>query len=125
MTTTAYHRHTDGQTEQYNKSIIHLSLHNVGKYHEHWDTDFQPLTYAYNAQTHGTMKITPFRLVLAREPLAPAEIPQPSTVSSQQIKPFMSQELRATILDMICETRARYTQAAVRARRRYKANFDK
>lgn len=46
ITTTAYHRQTNGQTEHYNKTILSRLCHYISEHQDDWDTFVYPLTYA-------------------------------------------------------------------------------
>lgn len=68
LSTTAYHRETNLQTERYNKTIIARLRHYVAEHQKDWDHYIQSLTYSYDAQVHRSTGVTPFSLVLSMEP---------------------------------------------------------
>lgn len=63
LTTTAYHPQTNGQTELYKKVIVSRLRHYIDENQSDWDKYVQPLTYAYNTQTHRSTKVTPLSLL--------------------------------------------------------------
>lgn len=50
--TAAYHRHTNGQVEQYNRTLVASLRHYVSELQRDWDTYAQPLTNGYNTETY-------------------------------------------------------------------------
>lgn len=71
LKTTAYHPHTNGQTESYNSTISTRLLHYVAEHKADWDMFVQPLMYAYRNRAHRSTTATTFSLMIEGPPTEP------------------------------------------------------
>jgi hypothetical protein len=64
----AFHRETDGLSENSNKSVV-CYLHGFATHDQaNWDDHLQPVGYADNSSVHCSTKLTPFELHLGYDP---------------------------------------------------------
>lgn len=101
LITTNFHLQTNGQFERYNKTILNRLFHYKSEHQKDRDTFVQPLAYAYNAQTHGTTKTSPFNLTMTREPPAASGLLRPFHFPSHAKQSMTSMELRSALSDHI------------------------
>jgi hypothetical protein len=59
----AYHPQTDGQTEQFNSTLLQMLRSFVNKYHSDWAECIPALLYAYHNTVHAATGYTPHRLL--------------------------------------------------------------
>ncbi|GJP84892.1 hypothetical protein CLOP_g14939, partial [Closterium sp. NIES-67] len=76
----AYHPHTDGQTERLNQIVEHLLCAACKDEISKWDLHLPVLEFAYNNATHAATGQTPFFLCYGRHPLTPQQPNIPATV---------------------------------------------
>lgn len=65
---TAYHPQTDGQTEQFNSTLLQLLRCFVRKYHTDWTLHIPALLYAYQNTIHSATGQTPDFLLFGWSP---------------------------------------------------------
>ncbi len=68
--TTAYHPQTNGQVEQFNRTILASLRHFVADHPKEWDLYAETVAFGYNTQAHATTTLTPFDMVVSR-PILP------------------------------------------------------
>ena len=66
--TTTYHPQTNGQVDRFNRKILTGIRGFLADNTRDWPELVPMLTYAYNAQVHSSLGVTPFQLVLSRPP---------------------------------------------------------
>jgi hypothetical protein len=66
--TTAYHPQTNGQTERYNRTIVSALRKFCSDHPRDWDLFTDALTFGYNSHVHTSTGLTPFELVISRNP---------------------------------------------------------
>jgi hypothetical protein len=79
---TAYHPQTDGQTEQFNHTLLQMLRCFVNKYHSDWALHIPALLYAYHNTVHSATGFTPHRLLFGwcpRDIRAPLLSPEASS----------------------------------------------
>jgi transposase InsO family protein len=65
---TAYHPQTDGQTEQFNSTLLQMLRCFVSKYHTDWQHHIPALLYAYRNNVHSAIGYTPHFLLFGSSP---------------------------------------------------------
>jgi hypothetical protein len=65
---TAYHPQTDGQTEQFNSTLLQMLRCFVSKYHTDWSHRIPALLYAYRNTVHSATGYTPHFLLFGWSP---------------------------------------------------------
>ena len=64
----AYHPQTDGQTEQFNSTVLQMLRCFVNKYHTDWPLHIPALLYAYHHTVHTATGYTPHSLLFGWSP---------------------------------------------------------
>lgn len=86
LTTTAYHAHTNGQTERFKETIARSLRHNVNEHQNDCDAFVQSLPYAYSSQVYRSTNTTPLNLTLSRVLPAPADTSHASAIARNATK---------------------------------------
>lgn len=76
---TEYQPQKNGQAERYNSTIVLRLRHYVSEHQTNWNTYLLSLTYAYNAQMRGSIKLSTFSLALWRI------LPGPTIIVSKRL----------------------------------------
>lgn len=82
LTTATFHSQMRKQAGRYCKTIITKLQHHVEEHERHWPIYVQRLTYAFSPQVHRTINLTPFSLVLPRQPPEPTTFESPKAIST-------------------------------------------
>lgn len=107
---TAFHPQTDGQTERTNRTLEDMLRHYVDASHQDWDTHLAAAEFAINNSYQESIKTTPFRLNIFRDPSTPLTINRDSKVPA-------AQKLACEIEDDLLRARAALEQAQERQKR--------
>jgi hypothetical protein len=114
----AYHPQTDGQTEQFNSTLLQMLRCFVGKYHTDWPQHIPALLYAYHNTVHSATGFTPHQLLFGWSPQdlrAPLSCPDAKTSGDRDIEQWLrdrKSELKKAQLSMEAAR-----QAMIRARK--------
>ena len=65
---TAYHPQTDGQTENFHKTLLSMLRAFVDEYHSNWESLIPALLYAYHNTVHSATGYTPHHLMFGWTP---------------------------------------------------------
>jgi len=76
----AYHPHTDGQTERTNRTLEEMLRSYVGYEQNDWDSKLACAEFAINNSWQESVKNTPFFLNYGQHPLTPAKLELPEDV---------------------------------------------
>lgn len=76
----AYHPHTDGQTERTNRTLEEMLRSYVGYEQNDWDSQLACAEFAINNSWQESVKNTPFYLNYGQHPLTPASVQLPRDV---------------------------------------------
>lgn len=78
---TAFHPHTDGQTEVVNKTMVHLLRGYNSKHPQTWDESLPSLQFAFNRVIHSSTQKSPFSVwaIYRRVPLTCSVGDEPRT----------------------------------------------
>ena len=68
VNSTAYHPQTDGQTENFHRTLLSMMRAFVNKYHSNWEDILPSLLYAYHNTIHSATGYTPHRLLFGWTP---------------------------------------------------------
>jgi hypothetical protein len=68
MMSTAYHPQTDGQTENFHKTLLSVLKAFVNKYHSNWEECIPAALYAYHNTVHSATGFTPHQLLFGWTP---------------------------------------------------------
>lgn len=79
LTSTFNHRQLDGKPERGNRTLFTRVQFYIAEHQKDWDHIVEPLTNAFNTQTHSEMRPTPLSVVLARHLPNPMPFNQPTT----------------------------------------------
>ena len=79
-TSTAFHPQTDGQTERMNRTLEDMLRHYVSSRHDDWDKHLAMAQFAINNAYQESIKTTPFRLNIGKDPKVPTTTGQESKV---------------------------------------------
>jgi hypothetical protein len=100
--TTAYHPQTNGQVEQYNRTILASLRGYVAVLQDDWDDYTSAVTFAYNCRVHSSLGMAPLELALTRPPrsLSLQQNPRadertPSTIKLEFLESLKTLRLRA------------------------------
>lgn len=77
--------------------MMSLLCHQTSEHQHYWDTLYQPLTYAYNTQTHVSTQTTLLTFVLKRKPPAGTELARPSPFSSHQKSALTARDAKTAL----------------------------
>ena len=66
--TTTYYPQTNGQVEQFNRTVLAGLRRFASEDQKHWDVFSNAVTIAYKTQVHSSTGCSPFELVLPRPP---------------------------------------------------------
>lgn len=72
--TSGYHPQTNELVEKHNGTIANMIHHYATENGSDWGKSVQPLTFAYNASIHETMKHTPCFLMFGWNPVQPTDV---------------------------------------------------
>lgn len=116
-----YHPQTNGQVEQYNRTIMAILRNYVSEHQNDWDEYATSLTYAYNTAIYRSTGTTPFNLVLSNPP---ASFSLHHSVSEPS-KAVDKRELRDEYVSLL-ERAVRFARSLLRKTQlRYKLDLDK
>lgn len=73
LRTSAYHPHTDGQVEQFNRTLETLLTSFVNDRHNDWDLHLSMALFAYRNSRHASTGVSPFLAVHGREARMPLD----------------------------------------------------
>jgi hypothetical protein len=88
----AYHPQTDGQTEQFNSTLLQMLRCFVGKYHTDWPQHIPALLYAYHNTVHTATGYTPHKLLFGWSPRdlrAPLSCPDAKSCGDRDIEQWL------------------------------------
>lgn len=121
---TAYHAQSNGQTERYNQTLERRLRHFINEHQDDWDRFVQPLTYAYNTQTHRSTGTSPFSLVLSRHP--PSSIIETLREDAPALATLKgTREVRNAIIARMSAMFNSTDRRLYMAQKTYKDNYDK
>lgn len=120
LTTMAYHPKTNGQVEQYNKTIVTCLCHYIVENQRDWDMFIQPLTHACSTQVHRSTNTTPFSVVISRHPPGPAMLPEKRVLHTHVSQETTIQATRLALQERINELRARADKHARASEQQYR-----
>jgi hypothetical protein len=83
---TAFHPHTDGQTEVVNKMIVHVLRMYNSKHPHTWDNNIPYFQHNYKISIHSSTDHNPFQVGLQFQPLGPMDVALP--LASTQEEPY-------------------------------------
>lgn len=116
--TTTYQFQTNGQCEQFNKTLLEAVRKQVGDDSTDWDLHTSAITFAYNTQCHETTGVLPFDLVLLRS-LQPFQLESPSDIGSNTCRSAEEKWLKR--LEILSKKVSKESEKL----RIYKRTFDK
>ena len=78
VTTATYHPQGNGQCERFNRTLLAGLRSFVSEHSRSWPEYAELLAFAYITQTHSSIGLTPFELVLPNPPKSMKLRPDPS-----------------------------------------------
>jgi hypothetical protein len=87
----AFHPHSDGQAERYNRTLEEMLRGFVNARQDDWDSYLVPLEFAYNSSVNVSTGYSPFVLMYEQHPLVPAALIQFPFGSSPAADDFLQQ----------------------------------
>ena len=117
--TTTYHPQANGQAERFNRTILSGLRAFVAEHPRSWPQYAELLAYAYNTQTHPTLGVAPFNLVLSNPP-QPLTLRREITHEDKPEPRAQVDQFQAAVRDLA----AKVSKKLNSAQRRYKRNFD-
>jgi len=73
----AFHPQTDGQTEVFNRMIVHILRMYNSKHPRTWNESLPYVQHNYNRALHSSMGHSPFEVGLGFQPLCPIDVAIP------------------------------------------------
>ena len=74
LNTTAYHPHTNGLTERFNRILTSMLAKKVEQSGRDWDQHLPYILFAYRASMQESVKESPFYLLYGRDPRLPTTL---------------------------------------------------
>ena len=74
INTTAYHPHTNGLTERFNRTLTNMLAKKVEQSGKDWDQHLPYILFAYRASMQESVKESPFYLLYGRDPRLPTTL---------------------------------------------------
>ena len=74
---TTFHPQTDGQTEVFNRMIVHILRMYNSKHPRTWDESLPYVQHSYNRSLHSSTGHSPFQVGLGFQPLCPIDVAMP------------------------------------------------
>lgn len=125
MDKTAYHPHTNGKTEPYNKTIFERLRNFVYEHQANWYKSVQPFTYAYNTQMHSSTNFIPFSLVLSIHPPVPTKTEYATVLPTDFTTYMPANKLRLRLLSRFYFMKSKIEENLTNFQRRYKKYFNR
>ena len=119
--TTSYHPAFNGQIERFNGMLVKIIVRYVATNQKDWDTWIPAALHAYRTAEHATTKMTPFKLLHARDNKLPTDL---NAANEEQVDKGTS--------TYVCNARQRLRDAYAKVnieqhieQARHKANYDR
>ena len=117
--TTTYHPQTNGQAERFNRTILTGLRAFVSEHPRSWPQYAELLAYAYNTQSHPSLGVAPFQLVLSNPP-QPLTMRREETHEDAPDPRKQVEQFQAAVRKLAQTASKKLTLAQTR----YKRNFD-
>lgn len=125
VTTTAYHRMTNGQVESFNRSRVRCLRKYVGIHQRNWDLCIPTLTIAYNSQINRSTNKSPYSLVLSIHPIKPSIIRVDTANAEVLTTGTPPKEMRKRTKYCIIILRSKVDTHIRKYQTRYKCDYDR
>ena len=119
LRSSAYHSHTDGQTERVNLVLEEYLRGYVKPDQTNWSELLYMAEFRYNSQVHSATGFSPFFLATGRHPRLPTWFENPDPASIRSPIPAVEEFLKERVL-----VYGEATASITRAQRRYKEQSD-
>jgi hypothetical protein len=120
LRSSAYHSHTDGQTERVNIVLEKYLRGYVNTDQRNWSELLYMAEFRYNSQVHSATGYNPFFLATGRHPRLPTWFGNPDEMNVRSPVPAVDDFIRERVL-----VYREATANIVRAQERYKVQSDK
>ena len=119
--TTSYHPACNGQIERFNGTLVKIIARYVATNQKDWDTWIPAALHAYRTTEHATTKMTPFKLLYARDNKLPTDL---NAANEEQV----DQNTSTYVRNARRRLRDAYAKVNIEQRMeqaRHKANYDR
>ena len=119
--TTSYHPACNGQIERFNGTLVNIIARYVATNQKDWNTWIPAALHAYRTTEHATTKMTPFKLLYARDNKLPTDLNAANEAQVDQDTSTYVRNARRRLRDAYAKVNIeqRMEQA------RHKANYDR
>ncbi|MHB1799638.1 MAG: reverse transcriptase family protein [Vulcanimicrobiaceae bacterium] len=119
--TTAYHPQTDGLTEKFNGTLVHMLSKFLKKNFANWDELIPYVLFAYRTSLQESTLETPFFLVYGRDPIVPIDV----ALRYQNMGPSDPHEYRTKLVQRAEMARQLALEQIQKAQMKYQEQYKK